>query len=139
MTPYITEILADINSDPKNLDKYKDNQTLKAVLHYAYKPVAKFKLPDGDPPFKPAAEPIGMTPTNFHTTWKTWSTFCRTDIPSTRRELKFIQLLESIHPDEAKIMLAIKDQKLNKLYPKVNKKVAEKMGIVIDPPKPKEE
>lgn len=138
MTPYITEILADINSDPKKIDKYLSNQTLKAVLHYAYKPVAKFRLPDGVPPYKPANEPMGMTPTNFHASWKTWSTFCRTDIPAVRRESKFIQLLESIHPEEAKIMLAIKDQKLTKLYPKVTKKIAEKMGIVLDSPEKKE-
>jgi hypothetical protein len=39
-------------------------------------------------------------------------------------------LLESIHPDEAKVMIAVKDQKLDKLYKKITRKVVEQAGIV---------
>jgi hypothetical protein len=42
----------------------------------------------------------------------------------------FVGLLEGIHADEVKMMLAIKDQKLNKVYPKLTKKWAEDNGFI---------
>ena len=41
-----------------------------------------------------------------------------------------MQLLENIHPSEAKMMLAIKDQKLTKLYPKITHKLVFDAGLV---------
>jgi hypothetical protein len=43
--------------------------------------------------------------------------------------------LESIHPSEAKIVLAVKDQKLNKLYPKITHKLVSDAGIIPAPVK----
>ena len=42
----------------------------------------------------------------------------------------FVGLLEGIHADEVKMMLAIKDQKLSKVYPKLTKKWAEDNGFI---------
>jgi hypothetical protein len=51
-------------------------------------------------------------------------------VPKLRREQLFLQLLESVHPSEAKVLLAVKDQKLNKLYKNVTAKLAAEHGFI---------
>lgn len=122
-TKYITEILDDINTDPTNIVKYRDNGGLRLVLEHAFDPAKKFILPDGDPPYKEDKAPQGMSPSNLHMEAKKLYVFCRADLKPLRRESLFIQLLENSHPSEAKLLLAIKDQKLTKMYPKVTQKL----------------
>lgn len=130
MAKYITEVLDEINQDPNKLTEYKNDAALKYILEYAFKPELKIDLPDGDPPFKPDAAPIGMAPANLRMEAKKLYVFCRKDLKPIRREQLFINLLENVHPDEAKLLIAIKDQKLHKLYPKITRKLLEKEGII---------
>ena len=127
---YITEVLEEINSDPKTIEKYKNDVALKMLLEYAYLPEKKFDLPEGDPPYKPDDAPIGMSPANLRMEIKRLYIFKREDLKPLRREQLFINLLESVHPDEAKLLLAVKEQKLNKLYKKVTRKVVEEAGFI---------
>src|SRR6056300_1357341 len=127
---YITEVLEEINSDPKVIEQYKNDMALKILFEYAFIPENKMDLPDGDPPFKPDAAPIGMSPANLRMEMKKLYVFKRQDLKPLRREQLFINLLESIHPDEAKLLLAVKEQKLNKLYKKVTRKVVEEAGFI---------
>lgn len=127
---YLTEVLEEINSDPKTIEKYKNDVALKILLEYAYLPEKKFDLPEGDPPYKPDDAPIGMSPANLRMEIKRLYIFKREDLKPLRREQLFINLLESVHPDEAKLLLAVKEQKLNKLYKKVTRKVVEEAGFI---------
>jgi hypothetical protein len=43
--------------------------------------------------------------------------------------------LEGVHPEEAKILIAVKDQKLTKLYPKITHKLVSDAGIIPAPVK----
>jgi hypothetical protein len=43
------------------------------------------------------------------------------DVTRTRREYLFIQLLEGLSPTEAKLLLAIKDQQLQRVYPNLTR------------------
>jgi hypothetical protein len=43
--------------------------------------------------------------------------------------------LEGVHPDEAKVLIAVKDQKLNKLYSKITHKLVSDAGIIPAPVK----
>jgi hypothetical protein len=56
--------------------------------------------------------------------------FCRADLKPIKREQLFIGLLEEVHPEEAVVLLAVKDQKLNKLYSKITRKLLEGAGII---------
>jgi hypothetical protein len=127
---YLTEVLEEINSDPKTIEKYKNDVALKMLLEYAYLPEKKFDLPEGEPPYKPDDAPIGMSPANLRMEIKRLYIFKREDLKPLRREQLFINLLESVHPDEAKLLLAVKEQKLNKLYKKVTRKVVEEAGFI---------
>lgn len=130
-TKYIVEILEEVNGDTSTLEKYKTNAALKFIFEYAFLPEKKFDLPEGDPPFKPDAAPIGMSPANFTQETKKLYVFTKErPLKSVRREQLFIQLLENVHPSEAKLLLAVKDQKLNKLYKNITAKLAAEYGFI---------
>jgi len=134
MAKYITEVLKELNDNPKLFEsEYKkggDGGPLGLLFKHSYEPENKFLLPEGEPPFKPSTEPMGMTPTPFISQIKKFNIFMRTDISDTKREIAFVQMLESIHPDEAKILIAVKDQKLQELYPKLTPQVIMKAGFI---------
>ena len=134
---YITEVLEEINSDPKVIEQYKTDMALKILLEYAFIPENKMDLPPGEPPYKPDAAPIGMSPANLRMEMKKLYVFKRADLKPIKREQLFIDLLENVHPEEAKLLIAVKDQKLSKLYKKVTRKVVEGAGLI--PPLPQKE
>lgn len=134
MRKYVTEVFADINKDPKSIEQYvKDplyNVLIKSICEHAFDPAKKWILPEGEPPFKAAAEPMGMTPTNLYGELRRLYVFTRADLKPVKREQLFISLLEGVHPDEAKLLCAIKDQTLHKLYPKITRKLVTDAGIL---------
>jgi hypothetical protein len=133
---YITELLDEINKDTTVLVKNKSDNALKLIFSFSFRPEGKFLLPETDPPYKPDAAPIGMSPTNLMQELRRFYVFCRKDLTAVRREGLFIQLLETIHPDEAKLMLHIKNQNLPDLYPNITHKLVADHGFVPQPPEP---
>jgi hypothetical protein len=109
---------------------------LRLIFEHAFDPNKKFFLPEGDPPFKEDAAPIGMSPANLHMEAKKLYVFCRADLNKLRRESLFIQLLEGLHPFESKLILAIKDQKLTKMYPKITQKLVSETFSSVPAPAP---
>lgn len=141
MTKYVTEVLKELNDDPALFKtKYKrtgDGGVLELLFGYAFRPQGKFLLPEGTPPYKEDPAPIGMSPARFINEVKKFYLFCRADLTPIKRETIFIQLLESIHPDEAKVLIAIKDQNLTELYPNLTYDVIAEAGYL--PPRTKEQ
>lgn len=130
MAKFITEVLSEINEDPKKIELYKNDGALKYILEYAFDPSKKFILPEGEPPFKPDGAPLGMSPANLRMEAKKLYVFCRADLKPIKREALFIGLLEEVHPDEAKMLIAVKDQNLTKLYKKITRKLLEGAGMI---------
>jgi hypothetical protein len=117
----IPETLKRIN-DGDTLELLKENVaniSLKAVFGYGFIPKGKWPLPDGIPPYKEDVAPEGMTPGNLWSETRSFDRFMREDLSKSKREQMFIQLLENIHPTEAKVVLAIKDQTLSEMYPNI--------------------
>lgn len=149
MAKYITEVLKEINDDVSLFytvyKKQGDGGPLGIIFKHAFLPESKFLLPEGKPPFKPDAAPIGMSPSRFIQEVRKFNLFMRTDLKPVKREQLFIQLCESIHPEEAAILLAIKEQNLNELYPNITWSVVSDAGFIPPPteeqlanrPKPK--
>lgn len=133
MAKYITEILDEINKDPKVIEQYKANSALRLIFEHAFLPEKKFALPEGDPPYKKDAAPIGMSPGNLYQEVRKLYVFCRTDLQALRKETIFVQLLENIHPSEAELILAVKDQALTKKYPKITHKLVAEAGFIPAP------
>jgi hypothetical protein len=134
MRKYVTQVFEEINENPKLIEQYaKDpvyNNLLKILFEYAFVAEKKWDLPEGTPPFKPAAEPLGMTPTNLYGELRRLYVFNRVDLKPIKREGLFISLLEGIHPKEAELVIAIKDQALTKLYPKITRKLVTEAGLI---------
>jgi len=130
-TKNIPEILEEVNKDITTLAKYRENAALRFIFQHAFIPEQKFDLPAGDPPYKQDAGPIGMSPGNLMMETKKLYVFTKAkELPKVRREHLFIQLLENVHPSEAKVLLAIKDQKLNKLYKNITADLAAEYGFI---------
>lgn len=134
MAKYITEVLKELNSNPKLFEteykKFGNGGPLGIVFKHAFTNSNKFDLPPGTPPFKESTEPMGMTPGSFIVETKKFHYFCNSSISATKREMLFVQLCEAIHPEEAKILVAIKDQKLHELYPNITPGVVAKAGFI---------
>ena len=94
--------------------KHGDNGALKEILKYTYDPNIKFLLPPGNPPYKYVVDET-ENPTYLYGLVRKLYLFVEGGNPnlkSQRREYLFIELLESIHPKEAEILLQVKDKKL---------------------------
>lgn len=137
MKKYLPEMLKEINEDPKAIEKYKNEFLLKVIFAHNFLPAYKMLLPEGEPPFKRADQPLGMTDTNLFVEAKRMYVFIRKDLKPIKREALFVGLLEGIHPSEADIIIAAKDQLLQKVYPKITWKLVSDAGI-IPPPEKKE-
>lgn len=135
---FVTEVLKEINADPQLLQttyrKIGNGGPLALLFKHAFLPEGKFLLPEGNPPYRPNTNPIGMTPAIFQQEIPKLYVFCRRDLTPVRRENIFIQLLEAVHPTEAAVLLAIKDQNLPKLYPNITREVLAAAGFL--PPLP---
>lgn len=121
----VNELLDLISKDKEVVNELKEKyrfvfDSLRTLLFYGYEEKAKFVLPDTDPPYNPDNSPDGMSPESLlYVVRKGRLDYftSKRDINKVRREQIFIQTLEKINYKEAKILLAIKDQTLQKLYP----------------------
>lgn len=125
---FITEILDELSKNPAKAVEYKDDFALKTIFKCSFDKEYKFVLPDGAPPFREGAEPIGMTPANLRMDAKKLVVFTKFggNVTRMRREQLYVQLLESVHKTEAALINAMKDQQLDALYPKITAEFVKK-------------
>ena len=125
--PFIHEILelvGEQRTKAKRVDilkEYRDD-SLTAILIWNFDDRVQSAVPDGQVPYKENEVPVGTDHTSLRREWKQLYHFIKggnDTLSSLRRESMFIQLLEGLHPDEAKIICKVKDKDLQSLYPKV--------------------
>jgi len=139
MQKYLPEQLTELNANPKLLEQMKGDGALTILFKHAFDPAFKFLLPEGEPPFKKDAAPMGMSYAILRQELRTFYVFCRADLKPITREDKFIQLLENVHPSEAELLISIKDQTLTAQYPNITHQLVYDCGFVtnVPPEKPK--
>lgn len=96
-----------------NVFRKNDSSALRTVLKYALDPAVKWALPPGAPPYKPA--PYLDQQSMLYSEARRLYLFIEGGNPSLtplKRETLFIGLIESIDPEDAKLLLAAKDKKL---------------------------
>jgi hypothetical protein len=97
--------------------KQNSSPTLKAILGHTYDPNVKWLLPEGTPPHKSLSEnsdaeiTMGYAQKQFYL-FVEGPTDTQKNLKQMRREQLFIQLLESVHPCEVKVLIGMKDRKL---------------------------
>ncbi|MDA9761397.1 hypothetical protein N9C63_00550 [bacterium] len=120
----ISEIFLKINNakdKPKKIEilRQYDKPALRQILKGAFDPKIEWELPEGIPPYIENDVPAGTEHTLLMTESKKLWHFVKGADPSLsklRKETMFIQMLEGLHKDEAQVMLAVKNNTLNKLY-----------------------
>ena len=95
--------------------KQHDSEALRIILQCALDPRVRFALPPESPPYKPTAylDAHGQL-YNEATRLELFIEAMRPDIKKVKREMLFIGMLESVHPDDAKLLIAVKDKRLPK-------------------------
>lgn len=117
----VMEILHAAEDDIRTIMIHKDNRYLRNLMEAAYIPEKKLTLPAGAPPFTP--NPMHEAQVNPGIMWQACAkinqfqrdTSKYTKSMLARTENQFIQTLESVSAVEAHVILAVKDQQLDKL------------------------
>lgn len=82
-------------------------------------------LPEGVPPYKNEDINLESIPSSLHKRSAEFVYFVKggRDIKQFKREKLFIDILETIHPEEAKVLIAAKDKELEKMYKGLTKEL----------------
>ena len=97
---------------------------LRDVLKIAYDDRVRFVFPEGAPPYRPSSEE--SPPSSLRRQNKRFKYFLqnvKTNLIMVRREKMFIEMLESIDPNDALLIIAAKDKKLAGMYKGITKKL----------------
>ena len=122
--PFIHEILELASSQrtkAKKVDILKEyrDESLTAVLIWNFHDTVKSAVPEGEVPYKENEVPVGTDHTSLRREWKQLYHFIQggnNTLCALRRETMFIQMLEGLHPEEAKIICLVKDKNLTEKY-----------------------
>lgn len=117
MQPGVSEILDKVSKLKKESDKIevlKMSQcpALLTVLQGAFDSRIKWLLPEGVPPYRP--NPAPETHNVLHSEMRKMYLFVEGGNPNLnqiKREALFIEMLESVHHEDAKVLLNIKEKK----------------------------
>jgi len=93
--------------------RQNDHPVIKQLIYYAYSPSVKFLLPEGAPPYKPCefVDQEGRLMAEVRKMYL-FIEGGNPNLTAMKREMLFIQLIESIAPDDAELLIAIKDKTL---------------------------
>ena len=122
--PFVHEILELVDKQRTKAKKIEilreyDDLALKAILIWNFDPTAISVIPEGPVPYKENEVPVGTDHTSLRREWKNLYHFVKGGndrLSAIRRETMFIQMLEGLHPEEAKIICLVKDKNLESKF-----------------------
>ena len=120
----ILEMVSKEKNRAKKIELLHQHQSvpLKQVLQYCFDPNIKWLLPEGDVPYKPSA--LTDQESMFYVEARRLYLFVEggnDDLTDLRRQTLFIELLETLDPADAKLLVKIKDKKMP--YPGITYKL----------------
>ena len=122
--PFIHEVLELASNQRSRAKKVEilqeyESDALKALFIWNFDDTVISMIPEGQVPYKQNEVPVGTYHTSLRREWKHLYNFVKggnDSISSLRRETMFIQILEGLHPEEAKILCLVKDKALQSKY-----------------------
>jgi hypothetical protein len=97
---------------------------LKTVLRYTFHKNVIFELPAGTPPYRPMETPENWGHNRLPKELRKFQYFLKgSTLNPIKRESIFIEVLETVSPEEAKLVLMMKDKKLT--YKGITRKLIE--------------
>ena len=123
-TPLFSEILEKVAKLKTKKDKVEylqkyNTDALRMVIKSSFDPKIEWALPEGDVPYTPNEAPEGTEHTVLSQEARTLFNFIKGgngQLTQNKRETMFVQMLEGLHADEAKLIVAAKDKKLHQVY-----------------------
>ena len=123
-TPLFSEILTKVAKLKTKKDKIEylqkyNTDALRMVIKSSFDPKIEWALPEGDVPYTPNEAPEGTEHTVLSQEARTLFNFIRGgngQLTQNKRETMFVQMLEGLHADEAKLIVAAKDKRLHQVY-----------------------
>jgi hypothetical protein len=106
---------AKTREEKREILKSRENYATQALLQLNYHPDVQWHLPKGTPPYTPsqvADSPEG----SIHFEVKKLNYYVKGgghNLSMLKRESMFVQLLEIVDPEDAKLLIAVKDQNLS--------------------------
>ena len=109
---------AKTREEKREVLKKRENFATKALLQLNFHPAVKWLLPPGAPPYEPAkAGDIQSNTLHYEIKKLDYYTdpspHSLDELPMLRRESMFVGLLERLDPQDATMLIAIKDKKLS--------------------------
>ena len=122
--PLQSEILQAVSSAKTKASKIKILQehrspALVSIFVWNFDPSIESALPEGEVPYTPNDSPTVDSQSKLASQYRTLYNYVKggnDGLKRTRRESLFIELLESLHPDEAELVCLVKDKDLGKKY-----------------------
>lgn len=123
----ISTILARANKAQNDIERaaiIRENSsaTLKAILGMSFDPRVKWLIPEGPVTYKPAQTPPDTMNERLYVEHRRLYIFVdggHQSLKQDRRETLFAELLENLDPEDAHMMLYVKEKKLDELYPNI--------------------
>lgn len=118
--PLLSSIINNVAKKKAKKDKiallqaHAPNKALLELLRLCYSDKVVWLLPEGIPPYK-KNDTLDETDNGLYAEIRKLYLYLQGGNPNlhqVRREALFVQILESIHPDEAELLLKIKDRKI---------------------------
>ena len=137
--PFIHEILDYVDSQRTKVKKVEAlrehrDDSLTAILIWNFDDRVVSAVPEGQVPYKENEVPIGTDHTSLRREWKNLYHFIKggnDKLSALRRETMFIQMLEGLHPEEAKIICLVKDKNLTEKYKLTQSIIAEAFPDIV--------
>ena len=120
----ISEVLQKVSNAKTKAEKIKllrqyNTPALRAVLIANFDESIVSMLPQGDVPFTPNDAPAGTEHTKLEHEYRKLYLFFKggsNSLQQSKRESLFIQMLEGLQEDEARVLCMVKDKTLGKRY-----------------------
>lgn len=100
------------------LQRFNQNY-IKSVLIWNFDPSITSVIPEGEVPIQPKENPEVKPSSSIKKEWSKFYNFVKggnDSMNKLRKETMFINILESLHPLEAEILILVKDKKLQTKY-----------------------
>lgn len=121
---WILDFASKLPNEEEKIKCLRANESgpILTILKFCYDPNIKWALPEGEPPYTPSEFP------NLDN--MLWSEARRLylfieggnpNLKQLKRESMYVELLQTVHPSDAKLLIAIKDKELP--YPGLNSKI----------------
>ena len=123
-TPLFSEILEKVAKLKTKKDKIEylqkyNTDALRMVIKSSFDPKIEWALPEGDVPYRANEAPEGTEHPLLSQEARTLFNFIKGgngQLTQNKRETMFVQMLEGLHADEAKLIVAAKDKRLHQVY-----------------------